>query len=273
MPTLREIQLATLDILKEVIKVCERHNLTYYLSGGTLLGAVRHSGFIPWDDDLDIELPWEDYQKFIRYAKKELPEDLFVQTFYSDPGYPNIFMMVRKNGTSALPVAAKELDIHWGIEVDVFPIIGLYKNEKLKNYQRKKMRHISKILLIEYKKCLASEDLKTDPVYIKYSRYSLKRRILLCRVLLFLLTKSISPKEVATTPFGMPHVFNAKDYERSVKLPFEDLQLNAPAGYHNILTTLYGDYMTPPPESERGGHDLLMGDIIWDLHQDYSQFK
>lgn len=178
MPTLREIQLATLDILKEVVKVCDRHGLTYYLSGGTLLGAVRHGGFIPWDDDLDIELPWKDYKKFLRYAEKELPADLFVQTFYKDPGYPNIFMMVRKNGTCAMPTAAKDLPIHWGVEVDIFPIIGLYRNGKLRNYQKKQMRHISKILSIEYKKCVSPEDLTTDPVYAKYVGYSLQHRIL-----------------------------------------------------------------------------------------------
>lgn len=156
---------------------------------------------------------------------------------------------------------------------ETFPIIGLYRNGRLRNYQKKQMRHISKILSIEYKKCVSPEDLTTDPVYAKYAGYSLRRRILHCRALLFLLTKSVYAKEVATTPFGMPNTYRAADYKESVTLPFEGLRLNAPAGYHNIVTTLYGDYMTPPPEDKRGGHDLTMGEIIWDLHRDYRSYQ
>ncbi len=273
MPTLRELQLEMYDIMKEIVKVCDRHNLRYYLSGGTLLGAVRHGGFIPWDDDLDLEMPWKDYKKFLRYAKKELPENLFVQTFSSDPGYPNVFSMVRKNGTCAMPVAAKDLGIHWGVEVDVFPLIGLYKNARLKQIQQRRMRHLSKMLLIEYVRLTKPDSLKDDPVYKKYARYSLKRRIMTAKLMLFLLTKSINPDEVSIVDYGFLQSCKVKDYAGTVKLKFEDGEYNAPAGYHNILTAIYGDYMTPPPEDKRGGHDLTMGEIIWDLEKDYSYYK
>ena len=273
MPSLREIQLATYDIMKEIVKVCEKHNLTYYLSGGTMLGAVRHGGFIPWDDDMDIDMPWKDYKKFIKIAKKELPNDLFVQTFYTDPGYPNLFMMVRKNGTCAMPENAKELDIHWGVEVDIFPIIGFFRNRKLRSFQTKRMKRISKILLIEFEKCTRPEVLTTDGVYKKYAQYPLKRRIRIARFWLFLLTKSFRPKELSTIVYGLPHVFNAEDYKKPVKMKFEDGEFNVPVGYDNVLTNLYGDYMTPPPEDKRGGHDLFMGTIIWSLEQDYSYYK
>ncbi len=273
MPTVRELQLEMYDIMKEIVAVCDRHHLTYYLSGGTLLGAVRHKGFIPWDDDLDLEMPWRDYKKFIRYAKKELPENLFVQTYYTDPGYPNFFLMVRKNGTCAMPEAAKDLDIHWGVEVDIFPLVGVYKHPRLKRFQERKMRRLSKILLIEYRKHAEPEVLNSDPFYAKYMKYPVWLRILICRALSFLLTRSRNPEELGVVDYGMKYRYSAEWYKKTVKLAFEDREYNAPAAYHEVLTTLYGDYMTPPPESERGGHELLMGDLIWDLQRDYSYYK
>lgn len=273
MPDIREIQLAQISIMKEIVNVCDRHRLTYYLSYGTLLGAVRHGGFIPWDDDLDLEMPWRDYRKFIRYAKKELPADLFVQTFYTDAGYPNAFLMVRKNGTCAMPVSAKALDIHWGVEVDIFPLTGLYRNKKLRSFQIKRMKRLSKILQIEYKRCTQPDVLQTDPVYRQYAQEPLKRRIGFCRFLMFLLTRSLRPDKISPIAYGLQQAYDAKDYGSAVKMKFEDGEYNVPVGYHNILTAIYGDYMTPPPENERGGHELTMGDIIWDLEQDYSCYR
>ena len=86
MSTFREVQLKGYEILKAVVDLCEKHNLTYFLSGGSLLGAIRHDGFIPWDNDIDIEMPVKDYRKFLRIAKDELPQNLFLQTYFTDPG-------------------------------------------------------------------------------------------------------------------------------------------------------------------------------------------
>ena len=84
---LRDAQIIMLNILKEIDKICKKHNLIYFLDGGTLLGAVRHKGFIPWDDDVDIGMPREDYRKFLKIAQKELPDYLFLQTFETDKYY------------------------------------------------------------------------------------------------------------------------------------------------------------------------------------------
>ncbi len=273
MPSLRELQLTMYDIFKEVVKVCEKHGFSYYLFQGTLLGAVRHGGFIPWDDDFDIAMPWKDFRKFIRYAEKELPDDLSVQTFSNQPGYPNCFIMVRKNGTSAMPSNAAELDIHWGIEIDIFPLIGVYKNKRLRDFQVRKMRHLSKILLIEYKKLAEPESLLTDPVYRKYSEHTLKQRIRYCRFWMFLMTRSANPSEIASLDYGLKNPMKKECYANCVKLKFEDGEYYAPCGYDDILRAYYGEYMTPPPEQERNGHELKMGEIIWDTQRDYSYYR
>ena len=92
---LRECQLKQLSILKEVDRICRKYNLIYWLDGGTLLGAIRHKGFIPWDDDLDIAMPIDDFEKFKKIVQKELPESLFFQTKETDPSTPHHFAKIR----------------------------------------------------------------------------------------------------------------------------------------------------------------------------------
>ena len=89
MPTLREIQLFELQMLKDVVKVCDDNNITYIISSGTLLGAVRYGGFIPWDDDIDIDMPLPDYKKFLKIAQRELGEKYFVQNYKTDKSKRN----------------------------------------------------------------------------------------------------------------------------------------------------------------------------------------
>ena len=88
-----------LEILQEIHKICVENNLTYWLEAGTLLGAVRHKGFIPWDDDSDVSMPRADYEKFLKIAQKKLPKDMFLQTQDTDKEYPLPWAKIRKNGT------------------------------------------------------------------------------------------------------------------------------------------------------------------------------
>ena len=123
---LREIQLCELEILKEVVRICEKHDIDYWLAYGTMLGAVRHEGFIPWDDDLDIYMRREDFKKFEKICKTELSGDYFLQTQRSDPCIGNLFYKVRKNGTYMPEDGLREFGkkIHEGIWIDIFPIIS-----------------------------------------------------------------------------------------------------------------------------------------------------
>ena len=97
-----QLQVAVLDIFKEFLCVCEKLNLKYYLLGGTLLGAVRHKGFIPWDDDIDVGMLREDYEVFLAHAQELLPDHLFLQTYKTDPGYHHVFAKIRNSNTTFL---------------------------------------------------------------------------------------------------------------------------------------------------------------------------
>ena len=120
---LRRIQLLELDLLKKVKKICEKYGLVYYLVSGTLLGAVRHKGFIPWDDDIDIAMPYNDYCIFLTLAQKELGDKYFVQNFNTEDGFNRGFTKIRINNTTYVSTENIDSTIHQGIWIDIFPLI------------------------------------------------------------------------------------------------------------------------------------------------------
>ena len=116
-----EIQELLLLMLKYFDSLCREHGLSYVMLGGTMLGAVRHKGFIPWDDDVDVGMPRADYDRFARIAQEEMGEDYFLQTPETDPHVPFFFMKVRMNGTEFNEGNFRKLKMHQGIYVDIFP--------------------------------------------------------------------------------------------------------------------------------------------------------
>lgn len=119
---LRQLQLAELEILDEFVRVCQAHDLRYYLVGGTLLGAVRHQGFIPWDDDIDVAMPREDYDRFAQIASEELGPQYFYQCPDTDPHYFLTYAKVRKNGTEVCEERFRNSKFHKGVFIDIFPL-------------------------------------------------------------------------------------------------------------------------------------------------------
>ena len=120
---LRRLQEVEVEILDEIVRICNKHNLEYFLIGGTCLGAIRHKGFIPWDDDIDIAMPRDDYEKFIDIAIKELKDDYFIQCNKTDKLHYLGYIKIRKNNTtfSNLKDGVKT-ESHLGFFVDIFPL-------------------------------------------------------------------------------------------------------------------------------------------------------
>lgn len=271
---IREVQLVELDILKKIKSICEKYDLTYYLAYGTLLGAIRHRGFIPWDDDIDIVMPAPDYLKFCRIVKKELGRDYFFQTAYTDPGYHYCYGKVMKNGTTALTLKEKYLDIHWSIYVDVFPLVSYRDQEEY----LKKQRILSKYMAIvntEYRRYNRENNtFKTklfdlSPVWLRKE---------LGKHYYNQLTKDYNPgypmKILSAGRFGS-NEYLPKDFSGPKRyMQFEDDTFRVPSDTEGLLTRIFGDYMKLPPIEKRLGHaERFKTEIILDCNHSYEMYK
>ena len=141
--TLKKLHDVELEILQEIIRICKKYDIKYYLAGGTLLGAVRHKGFIPWDDDLDIGMLREDYDKFMKYGIKEIDDKYFIHCDKTDPNYWLPFIKVRKNSTTFVEELLNKKEVlHNGIFVDIFPM------DNCNNLLLKVIKKLKKLLVL-----------------------------------------------------------------------------------------------------------------------------
>lgn len=273
MSSFREVQLKGYEILNVVVDICEKHGLTYYLSSGTLLGAIRHDGFIPWDNDIDIEMPLPDYRRFLRIAKEELPDTLFLQTYFSDPGYNEMWAKVRANNTTSLPLAWKKMDIHWGIGIDIFPVVGIYENAFLRKMQIKLHAICRTLLAKDFLVATDSPDLSLPKVRVLFA-IPKGIRILLCRLMEQFTFRDPSKEKTSSLVFvEINYAMKREAYGSGLKKKFESREFVIPQDYDYVLTQLYGDYMTPPPVEERNGHEGSLGKILYDCNRSYKEYR
>ena len=137
---LRELQLVELEILKDFIRVCEELNVQYFLDSGTLLGCIRHKAFIPWDDDIDVSMPREDYEIFIKEGQKLLKDGYFLQNYNTDLEFIANFSKIRNTDTTFIESSIKDLKINHGVYIDIFPLDGYKPKEKRINSLNEKKR-------------------------------------------------------------------------------------------------------------------------------------
>jgi len=159
---LRKAQLIMLEMLKEFDAICKKHQLQYWLDSGSLLGAVRHQGFIPWDDDIDLSMPLEDYHQFLKIAKGELSADIFLQTSQTDKTFKFDYIKLRSNKASIVEFHEKdrEIDYHQGVFVDIFPMLTLDNNDPNKQQYDTFFKEIRAVSSVS----LHTPDGKDDPV-------------------------------------------------------------------------------------------------------------
>lgn len=257
---LRDAQMLMVEILKEVHGICEKHGLKYFLDGGTLLGAVRHKGFIPWDDDMDIGMMRSDYEKFLEIAKKELPDYLFLQTFETDDKY-DIYQVpckIRYNGTILIEKGiAENPEMHNGVYIDVFPYDSLPKKDFIYKLQRTLSYNVLKsfVRIREKPEKLSIKNRITFTFYrVVRALFPYKRRKKFFDFL-------ISWNDINSPYMGYgldtiwsEYVYKKKDYFELEKLEFEGCQFYGPKNPDVILTRLYGDYMRLPKEEDRQWH-------------------
>ncbi len=259
--TLREIQLSELDMLIEFDGICKEKGLKYTLVGGTLLGAVRHKGFIPWDDDIDVGMPRPDYEKFKDLIKNKeicLPQNL---TVTCDSGktaqYP--FLKIVNNKISVKEEHYREVS---GLWIDIFPIDGLPDDRKKIAKIYKKTKSLSRIIyfgnLKKFDKYYGLKKLAVKLYHIYCKCYGLNRAV---KNINKLSTRYDFNTEnlcgvVAWGAYGVGEAYEKSGFEEMVNVEFEGHELPAIGCWEKYLHGIYGDYMTLPPEEKRVTHSF-----------------
>lgn len=261
--TLRNVQINQLQILLEFDRICKKNNIQYFLIAGTAIGAVRHKGFIPWDEDIDIGILRKDYDKFLNVCESEINSEYFLQTFETDFFYPTLYAKIRRNGTTFIEAESNHLGkkMHQGIFIDIFPIDnisdnsffakmhfalmhffisissargGNYPNTKIKRlikkaYSKPILKFFRKETIDRWSVKTASllKEKKTKNVINFFGRYRMKEKV----------------------PFEY--------YGNGVYMEFEERKFPFPEKWDDFLKQIYGDYMEIPDVDNRGIHNII----------------
>lgn len=253
---LKEIQRISLEVLKKITSICETQNFRYTLAYGTLIGAIRHKGFIPWDDDIDIQMPRPDYEKFIKYMVEHPIENLKVFNHKYVKNYP---LGISRIADMRYKVEEKILeDCDMGIFVDVYPIDGLantYDGAKEAYSLTDKPR--ANLLRMIYKK---DNKIRFSQIFSDFNFFAsgIKLEILgLSRVQMQLEKAAMSIPFESSGYVGIPNwnwirlVYKREWYEDYIRVPFEDSEFFISKNYDGVLRAEYGDYMQLPPVEKR----------------------
>lgn len=280
---IKKIQQIELDLFKEFKRICDKYQLIYFAIGGTCIGAVRHKGFIPWDDDIDVAMPYSDYKKFQMIAEKELKEGLSLYLPENHEQWNEIFMKLQNDNTTFIQsLQVGNPDDYTGVFIDIMPIYGMPKGKFLQRHAsvfcnalrflngrhrtpfNKQYRVISKIGWV-----LDAPVRKLKPfnyyvelikrIFGKYPfNYSDK--------VLFGWRKK---PNMIDKNYTYQNVFYYDDFKEMLEVPFEDTSIAVPCGYDRYLTMDFGDYMELPPEEKRvSNHDA----VVIDLNKSYKEY-
>ena len=272
-PQLKELQGVLLELLKVIDKICREKGLRYYLFYGTLLGAIRHKGFIPWDDDADIVMPRADYEKFIQISEVELGNGYFIQTYKSDPFYRNPFAKLRKNNTTCIVQEHAHIRMHQGVFVDIFPLDVLPRS-KVGKWCMWNMTHIFERLQAFTCARLPNRLRMLYPIQCFWKllfKPSFFARI--TNRLAKLLSGSSADYISVLDPdhYDLTHnVLPISSFAPGRRVVFQDAELMVPNRAEELLSHQYGDYMSLPPiEMRRPIH--AKGTLV-DLQRDYRHY-
>lgn len=273
-----EIQSIILDVYKEFKRICDEKGLRYFAIGGTCIGAIRHKGFIPWDDDMDVAMPLEDYIRFQEIVQTDLkpPYELF-----DIKEHPNSFLKFLKlyNGKTTFVECTNQYnkDSYMGVFMDIMPLVGFPEDKKEGRCHLKKANIFARLsaasrLRLKDKPTLKSKifSLVSKPITIgkPFNYYLLKYQNLISRY------KFGETKDVFfawRVPLEAPYknMFPYEIFAESISVPFEDTEMRVPKDYDRYLKMDFGDYMKLPPEDKRrGGHPAA----ILDLHKSYKEY-
>lgn len=258
--TIRKVQLIQLEILKEFDRICRKHNLKYILTGGTLIGAIRHNGFIPWDDDIDVVMLRKDYEAFLKIYEKEInKEKFYFQSIENNDKVIQFFAKIkRKNSVYAEPYSSLPIE-EQGIWIDIFPADNTSDNKFIAKLLMIKVCLLKPILYFKTGNNISAKDLPRKIVLKLLKFYSHFTSIEKTKKKIIRISKIYNNKNTNTVAIYGGIRFTKEIIDKSYLLnitehTFEDSKFYIPKDYDLLLKHFYGDYMKIPPENERINH-------------------
>lgn len=255
-----------IEILNDFAEVCKRHNLQYFAIYGTAIGAVRHKGFIPWDDDIDVGMLREDYERFLIIAREELAEKYDVMTPIDDPKYACTVTHLQRKHTKFVPYILKHEPYKMCIDLDIFPFDNVPDDDNVAKKQQKVAVFWGRLLFL----------IGTGRVVINIDGWKGKIAEVTCQLIhKMLILLHVSPEKVyrqfkknamrydgSRTKYVTSYEYAEGVKDKIVRdelfpvteVPFEDTVIALPANNHKFLKSVYGDYMKIPPKEQQINH-------------------
>ena len=271
---MKKVWAVEMELLKKLLEVCEKHHLKIWAEGGTQLGTVREKGFIPWDDDIDMAMPREDYDKLQALAKDEIQAPYFFQSGYTDL-FPNGMTRLRMDGTAAILPQSIYHKCHQGIFIDIFPLDIIPDNPKeLDSFIQMKIKKKQELVFycenhwsfsnLKYDWIILKTKIKIGSKGFRSAFYAYDQFI-----------KQYAESDnnhLSIISWNYDKRYHRKKdwYYGTTSLPFEDITLPVPIGYDEILRQQYGDYMKPV--KERTMHGMYGGFEALDTTKSYKDY-
>lgn len=259
------LQHLELDMVKEFVRICTKYDLTYFMAGGTFLGAIRHKGFIPWDDDIDIGMYRRDYDKFLKIAEKELAYPYKIQTYKNTDSHHYYFSHIvdTRYKVRRLGSLDKREEYVW---IDIFPYDGLPNGIKGNLFYLRllfcrfcyHMVNFDKINIARTDRA-AWQKVVLKLLFVIHKIFRFDRHKWINRIDVLLKSNDLQNCNRVMSFMGVKlykEVLPRRVYDDLIDYPFEDMKLKGPGDNNTVLSQMYGDYMELPPENKRISHPL-----------------
>lgn len=261
---LKKVQDKSIELMLDMDSFFEKNDIDYMISAGTALGAVRHGGFIPWDDDVDFDMHIDDMKKLKKAYKKdaEFQKKYFLQNKHTDPNNPVQFWRIRMNGTTMMDKEALYIPLHWGIPVDIFPVFNAPNSKLLRKV-------MLKIFNVSWRHCSYSFQ-KPNASAIKKSAASFAFEVEFSILTVISNISKHTKFYYYPTGHGSPEnrFIKREVFFPTKRIEFEGHSFKCHHDIKEYLRITYGDYMTLPPEEQRVSHQCYKVD----MENDYKKY-